>query len=143
MKWLLAALVTAGASTVVGVLRPWQEIGGSTHEANSQSMGLLIGLIIWVLMPMAMGWLFLRRNQFPMTRILLLVFVGGLLLVWGTGAVITIADSSFDGNLGLLFWPALEWIALFGILTVWALEGVGRRYREAQAAASGGEKPSN
>ena len=106
-------------------------------------MGLLIGLIIWVLLPMAMGWLFLSRNQFPMTRILLLVFVSGLLLVWGIGAVITIADSSFDGNLGLLFWPALEWIALFGILTVWALEGVGRRNREAQAAASGGEKPSN
>ena len=133
MKWLLAALVATGATAVLGDLRPWQ--------ASSQSMGLLI---IWVLSPMTMGWMFLSRNQFPIARILLLLFVGGLLLVWGMGAVIAIADSSFDGNLGLLFWPALEWIALFGIFAVWVLEGVGRRNKEAQqASAADGDKPSN
>lgn len=133
MKWLLTTLVTVGVSTVLGVLRPWKEIGDSTVEVGSQSVGLLIGLIIWVLLPMIAGWMFLRRNLFPITRIFLQVFVAGLLFVWGLGAVVTVFDASFDGNLGLLFWPALEWIGLLGIFTVWALEGASRKNKRAES----------
>lgn len=37
------------------------------------------------------------------------------------GVAVTVSD--FEGNLGLLFWPVLEWMGLFGVFVVWAFEG--------------------
>lgn len=132
MKWLLSVLIASGALTVLGLLRPWNDFQSEGFQEILRRTGITIAAIIWVLLPMVAGWIFLRENKHPITRSFLFLFIGGLLLVWGVGAIVTMADPAFDRNLGLLFWPVIEWVGLFIVFVVWAFENAGAQDKRAQ-----------
>lgn len=126
-KWLLCALISAGTMTILGLLRPWREFDGTAQNVLWIS-AVTIGALIWVLLPMITGWALLKRDKPPITRILLRIYVTGLLFVWGMGGIISLTDPTFDANLGLIFWPILEWIGLFCILGAWKVECFRRKH---------------
>lgn len=120
MYFLLTVLIATGALAVLGTLRPRSDV----PTPVAQEIRVTTITLIWVLLPMISGWVCLKRTRQRLTRSLLQIYNGGLVFIWGLGAFVALSDEAFDGNLGLLFWPALEWIGLFVIFVVWSLNSI-------------------
>lgn len=115
MGTLRALPILGAVLTMLGLARPWQ-------SDPSSSLAVVAGVTVWVLLPLIGSALLHRHCQAPRTGNLLTMWLVCLSAIWCVGAVVALAHPDADLNLGLLFIPALEWIALFFLFVFWSIE---------------------
>ena len=115
MGTLRALPILGAVLTMLGLARPWQ-------PDPSTSPAVVIGITVWVLLPLIGAALLHRHCQSPRRSNLLTMWLVCLSAIWCLGAVVALAHPEADLNLGLLFIPALEWIALFVLFVFWSIE---------------------
>ena len=115
MRTLRTLPIMGAVLTMLGLAHPWDPDPAS-------SATVVIGLTIWVLLPLIASGLLHRHCRAPRSGTLLTMWLVCLAAIWCLAAVVVLARPDAELNLGLLFIPALEWIALFFLYVFWSLE---------------------
>ena len=116
---ILRALPIFGALlTLFSYFRVWS----SNDSYTSQAFAIAVGLAIWLVLPLFAAAVFHHKCREPRSSILLTIWLICLSAIWCLAGVVTLFDSEVRIKLGLLFVPALEWIALFFLYVFWSFE---------------------